>query len=179
MTKMEDRNRILSDLVFSVLRAPRGAVLQTQGLYFQSQVSKPKLSLGCPGPLLNSKGKRHLEPGDRDSRCLCLESSSWFSHPCSSGSHHHTSTGLPGQPVVGIIALTLSSLLRRLFSPLGSQILEDARCFVHLVLVLTRHLACVDPKERSLNRSIDESSIPLPSPQPLCPEALRNCLHWP
>lgn len=138
-------------------------LLQTQGPYLESQASKAKLHPWYPGPLLNSKSKRHLEPGDCDHRCLCLESSSWFSHLCSNGSHHHTVSGLPGHSVVGIIALTLSSLLRRLFSQWGSQILEDRTCFVHFALALTKHLAYVDPKERPLNRCTDESRIPLPS----------------
>lgn len=51
---------------------------------------------------------------------------------------------------------------RGLFSQLGSQILEDRRCFFHFVLMLTIHLAYIDhpPKKSPLNRWINESSIP-------------------
>lgn len=139
--------------------------LQTQGPYFESQASKAKLYLGCPGPLSNSKGERHLEPGDWGLWPQMSLSRKFFliQPPLLQREPLSRFIWAPRTPVVGIIAWTLSSLLRRLFSQLGSQIFEDRRCFVHFALALTKHLVYVDPKERPLNRCIDESSIPLPS----------------
>lgn len=159
---MEDINRFWSDLVFSVWQVPRwcwcyidpGIILWVTSFY----------SKVIPG-VSNSKRKKHGEPGDCDHQCLCLESPSWFSHLYSRGSHPHTLSGLPGHAVVGFIALTLSSLLRKLSSQLGSQILEDSS--LHFALPLTKHLAYVDPKERPLKKWVNESSIPSHCPDSL------------